>query len=76
MVPEEVCMGTRRRFTPEFKRQAVALLNAGQRPAAEILESSASPAIGSINGRRKWPPMAAHFRGRLGKRSRPPSSRA
>jgi transposase-like protein len=29
-------MGQRRRFTPEFKRQAVLLLNAGQRPAAEI----------------------------------------
>ena len=29
-------MGQRRRFTPEFKRQAVQLLNAGQRPAAEI----------------------------------------
>jgi len=29
-------MGQRRRFTPDFKRQAVELLNAGQRPAAEI----------------------------------------
>lgn len=29
-------MGHRRRFTPEFKRQAVQLLNAGQRPMAEI----------------------------------------
>ena len=29
-------MGQRRRCTPEFKRQAVQLLNAGQRPAAEI----------------------------------------
>lgn len=29
-------MGQRRRFTPEFKRQAVQLLNAGQNPAAEI----------------------------------------
>ncbi len=29
-------MGTRRRFTPAFKLQAVQLLNAGQRPAAEI----------------------------------------
>ena len=29
-------MAERRRFTPEFKRQAVELLNAGHRPAAEI----------------------------------------
>ena len=29
-------MGQRRRFTSEFKRQAVQLLTAGQRPAAEI----------------------------------------
>jgi transposase len=29
-------MGQRRRFTPEFKREAVQLLNAGQRPAAQI----------------------------------------
>jgi transposase len=29
-------MAERRRFTPEFKRQAVELLNAGQRPTAEI----------------------------------------
>ena len=29
-------VGQRRRFTPEFKRQAVQLLNAGHRPAAEI----------------------------------------
>ncbi|MCP9470295.1 MAG: transposase [Nitrospira sp.] len=29
-------MGQRRRFTQEFKRQAVQLLNASQRPAAEI----------------------------------------
>ena len=28
-------MGQRRRFTPEFKRQSVQLLNGGQRPAAE-----------------------------------------
>ncbi len=29
-------MAERRQFTPEFKRQAVELLNAGQRPTAEI----------------------------------------
>jgi transposase len=29
-------MAQQRRFTPEFKRQAVQLLNAGQRPAAKI----------------------------------------
>ena len=34
-MPQRRCdMGQRRRFTPEFKRQAVQLLNAGQRPAA------------------------------------------
>jgi transposase len=36
-------MGQRRRFTPEFKRQAVLLLNAGQRPAAEIARELGIP---------------------------------
>lgn len=36
-------MGQRRRFTPEFKRQAVQLLNAGQRPAAEIARALGIP---------------------------------
>ena len=36
-------MGQRRRFTPEFKRQAVLLLNAGQRPAAEIARELGVP---------------------------------
>ena len=36
-------MGQRRRFTPEFKRQAVQLLNAGQRPAAEIARELGIP---------------------------------
>ena len=36
-------MGQRRRFTPEFKRQAVQLLNAGQRPAAEIARELGVP---------------------------------
>ena len=36
-------MGQRRRFTPEFKRQAVELLNAGQRPAAEIARELGIP---------------------------------
>ena len=35
-LPRKCDMGQRRRFTPEFKRQAVQLLNAGQRPVAEI----------------------------------------
>jgi transposase len=36
-------MGQRRRFTPEFKRHAVELLNAGQRPAAEIASELGIP---------------------------------
>ena len=36
-------MGQRRRFTPEFKRQAVQLLNAGHRPAAEIARELGIP---------------------------------
>ncbi|WP_447977388.1 transposase [Candidatus Nitrospira bockiana] len=36
-------MGQRRRFTPEFKRQAMQLLNAGQRPAAEIARELGIP---------------------------------
>jgi transposase-like protein len=36
-------MGQRRRFTPEFKRQAVQLMNAGQRPAAEIARELGIP---------------------------------
>ena len=36
-------MAERRRFTPEFKRHAVQLLNAGQRPAAEIARELGIP---------------------------------
>ncbi len=36
-------MAERRRFTPEFKRQAVELLNAGHRPAAEIARELGIP---------------------------------
>ena len=36
-------MAEGRRFTPEFKRQAVQLLNAGQRPAAEIARELGIP---------------------------------
>jgi hypothetical protein len=36
-------MGQRRWFTPEFKRQAVQLLNAGQLSAAEIARELGSP---------------------------------
>ncbi len=36
-------MRQRRRFSPEFKRQAVELLNAGQRPAAEIARELGIP---------------------------------
>ena len=41
--PRRCDMGQRRRFTPEFKRQAVELLNAGQRPAAEIARELGIP---------------------------------
>src|SRR6185312_5685420 len=44
MKPPRRCdMGQRRRFTQEFKRQAVQLLNAGQRPAAEIARELGIP---------------------------------
>jgi len=36
-------MGQRRRFTSEFKRQAVELLNAGHPPAAEIARELGIP---------------------------------
>lgn len=36
-------MAERRRFTGEFKRQAVQLLNTGQRPAAEIARELGIP---------------------------------
>jgi transposase len=36
-------MGQRRRFTPEFKLQAVQVLEAGQRPAAEIARELGIP---------------------------------
>ena len=54
-------MGHRRRFTPEFKRQAVELLNAGQRLLPRLPGSSAFRAIASINGRKPWPCMVARF---------------
>ena len=41
--PRRCDMGQRRRFTPEFKRQAVELLNAGHRPAAEIARELGVP---------------------------------
>ncbi len=43
MAPGRWAMGQRRRFTPEFKRQAIQLLNAGQRPAAEIARELGIP---------------------------------
>lgn len=69
-------MGQRRRFTPEFKRQAVLLLNAGQRPAAEIARELGVPRNRSINGSRTWPHMVGDSRGPVGKRSRRPNWRA
>lgn len=41
--PRRCDMGQRRRFTPQFKRQAVELLNAGQRPGAEIARELGIP---------------------------------
>jgi transposase len=50
-------MAERRRFTPEFKRHAVKLLNAGQRPAAEIALELGIP----LNRLYKWQKdVAAH----------------
>lgn len=48
-------MGQRRRFTPEFKRQAVELLDAGQQPAAEIARELGIPR----NRLYKWPNVVA-----------------
>ena len=54
-------MGQRRRFTPEFKRQAVQLLTPGNDRLPRLPVSSALLAIGSTNGRKKWRVMAAPF---------------
>lgn len=61
-------MGQRRRFTPEFKRQAVQLLNAGQRPAADIARELGIPR----NRLYKWQKAVAVHGGGL-PRLRPPS---
>ena len=57
-------MGQRRRFTPEFKLQAVRLLEAGQRPAAEIARW-ASRAIVCTSGKSRSRSTAAPFRARV-----------
>lgn len=47
-------MGQRRRLTAEFQRQAVQLLNAGQRPAAEIArELGRFLGMACTNGRKR-----------------------
>ena len=43
-------MGTRKQFTPEFKREAVQLLDSGSRSASELARELGSGAINSING--------------------------
>jgi transposase-like protein len=72
-------MGQRRRFTPEFTRQAVQLLNAGQRPAAELARELGAP----HNRLYKWQKeVAAHGGARFparsdkrpGRRDRPPQT--
>ena len=69
-------MAERRRFTPEFKRQAVQLLNAGQRPATELARELGIPPQSSLlNGRRTSPPMAARSLGLVGRLNQPPNSR-
>ena len=50
-------MGQRRRFTPEFKRQAVQLLNAGQRPAAEIARELGVPRNRLYKWQKTWSRM-------------------
>ena len=43
-------MGTRKQFTPEFKREAVQLVESGNRSASELARELGSGAINSING--------------------------
>ena len=47
-------MGTRKQFTPEFKREAVQLLESGSRPAPRLPASWGLPGINSTNGRRNY----------------------
>ena len=72
--PRRCDMGQRRRFTPEFKRQAVDLLNAVRRPRS--LGNSASHAIISINGKSKWRRIAGRSPALGGNPNRQPKSRA
>ena len=69
-------MGQRRRFTPEFKRQAVLLLNAGQRPAAEIARELGVPRNRLYKWQKDVAAHGGHSRGPVGKRSRRPNWRA
>ena len=57
-------MGQRRRFTPEFKRQAVQLLNAGQRPTGELARELGVPRNRFYKWQNRWPRMAGRFRAR------------
>ena len=54
-------MAPRRRVTPEFKRQAVQLLTAGQRPAAEIARERGVPRTRLYKWQKE---VAAHGGGR------------
>ena len=68
-------MGQRRRFTPEFKRQAVELLNAGQRPAAEIARELGIPRNRLYKWQKQVARTAARFPALVGQLNRPPKSR-
>jgi transposase len=65
-------MGQRRRFTPEFKRHAVELLNAGQRPAAEIARELGIPR----NRLYKWQKQVGAHGGVFPGSGRPPEPAA
>ena len=73
MKPPRRCdMGQRRRFTPEFKRQAVDLLNAGHRPAAEIARELGVPR----NRLYKWQKQVAAHSGAFPGSGRQPEAAA
>lgn len=65
-------MGQRRRFTAEFKRHAVELLNAGQRPAADIARELGIPR----NRLYKWQKQVAAHGGAFPGSGRPPEPAA
>ena len=69
-------MGARKQFTPEFKREAVQLLESGSRPASELAVSWESGTINCISGSGSSEPEArervpARGRGRSAPRRSP-----